>query len=105
MSGTRTSTKKAHGTGLALFPATKPAGSGKAKSLPAAEDYPDRHFLRVMDAGFPPRWQSQMQQDSQQLIAARLAAGKGSGWHRQGGTVVMNGTPKWAAPGWMKGAE
>lgn len=79
----------------------KPASSSKRKALPAAADYAPGHFLKVMQAGFPPRWESRIERDSKELIAARLAAGKGSGWHRQGGTVVMNGTPKWAAPGWL----
>ncbi len=79
----------------------KPATSGKKKALPATTEYPDRYFLRVMDAGFPPRWESQIQHDSQQVIAARLAAGRHSGWVAQGGTVVMPNTPKNKAPGWM----
>jgi hypothetical protein len=83
----------------------KPASSGRKKKQGASQEYAPGHFLQVMYAGFPPRWESQIQQDSQQLIAARLSAGKGSGWHRQGGTVVMPNTPKHKAPGWMKGAE
>ncbi|MFO0454251.1 MAG: hypothetical protein ACK52I_37315 [Pseudomonadota bacterium] len=102
MSGTNPSAHKAHGNGLAAFPATKPAASGKQKALPAAADYAPGHFLKVMQAGFPPRWESRIERDSKELIAARLAAGRKSGWMAQGGTVLMPGTPKNDAPGWMK---
>lgn len=101
--GTRTTDKKQPGTGLAAFPATKPAGSGRAKALAPAQEYPERYFLRVMDAGFPPNFVSQIGKVwSQQELAAQAAARTNSGWIAQGGTVLMKGTPKWAAPGWMK---
>lgn len=57
---TRISDKQQPGAGLAAFPATKPAGSGRAKPPGAAQTYPDRYFLRVMDAGFPPGFVSQI---------------------------------------------
>lgn len=103
--GTRSSDKQQPGTGLAAFPATKPAGSGRAKALAPAQEYPDGHFLAVMRAGFPPQFVSQIGKVwTQQELAAQAAARTNSGWIAQGGTVLMKGTPKWAAPGWMKGA-
>lgn len=100
--GTSTSDKKAPGTGLTAFPATKPAGSGRAKALAPAQEYPERYFLRVMDAGFPPRFESQILRiRSQQERAAQLAGQQKSGWMRDGGTVLMKGTPTWERPGWI----
>lgn len=101
--GTRSSDKQQPGTGLAAFPATKPAGSGRSKALAPAQEYPEGHFLAVMRAGFPPRFESQITQiTSQQEKAAQLAGQQKSGWMRDGGTVVMPGTPQWQRPGWMK---
>jgi hypothetical protein len=81
----------------------KPAGSGKRRKAEARTDYPPSHFLRVMDAGFPPRFEPQIKQlKSQQERAAEQNGKNTSGWQRDGGTVLMPGTPTWDRPGWIK---
>lgn len=80
----------------------KPQNSGKRRKQDACKDYPEGHFLQVMRAGFPPRFEPQIQQlKSQQERAAEQNGKNTSGWQRDGGTVLMPGTPKWDRPGWM----
>lgn len=106
----RTTTKQQPGAGLGVFPVTKPVSSGKRRKPAQSQDYPDRHFMRVMDAGFPPHFVSQMALTSQEQAAikrgqAGAAASENSGWKAQGGTVQMRGTPKQLKPGWMGARE
>lgn len=80
----------------------KPKNSGKRRKAAARTDYPDRYFLRVMDAGFPPNFVPQIRElKSQQEKAAEQNGKNTSGWQRDGGTVLMPGTPKWDRPGWI----
>lgn len=77
----------------------------KAQAAPARSSYPPGYFTEPVRAWWP-MWESRMDAPKQGRdmcalahAARRAAAETGTGWGR--GTVLMPGTPKNDAPGWL----